>query len=138
MGLSILKILESTFEQLGRFIAKWPFVVISLCLMCTGFCSVGFIYTTFSADTYDIWNTNPNGDPEGSQSIKHKEWVSSHFGDNLHSHTLIFSNTHSEDGSILTPEAFRVMLDVHKRVNEPKNNVSFQSICHRWVSIINR
>ena len=132
MKLSILKILETAFEQLGRFIAKWPFVVITLCLMCTGFCSVGFIYTTFSTNTYDIWDTNPNGDPQGSQSIKHREWVSSHFGDNLHSHTLIFSDTESEDGNILTPEAFRVMLDVHLQLTKPTQNFSFESICHRY------
>ena len=133
MKFSILKILETLFERLGRFIAKWPFVVISLCLLCTAFCSVGFIYTTFSTNTYEIWDTNPNRNPEGSQSIKHKEWVSSHFGDNLHSHTLIFSSDtkNSEDGNILTPEAFKIMLDVHKQITQPRQNFSFENICHR-------
>ena len=130
MKLSILKLLESAFERLGRFIAKWPYVVIVLCLLCTGLCSVGFLNISFNSNTYDIWDTNPNKDPNGSQSVVHKDWVSSNFGDTLHSHTLIFSATEPA-GNILTPKAFKVMLEVHKAITQPMQNFSFKNICQR-------
>ena len=130
MKFSILKLLEIAFERLGRFIAKWPYIVIILCLLCTGLCSIGFLNITFNTNTYEIWDTNPNEDPNGSQSVVHKNWVSRHFGDTLHSHTLIFSAT-DPDGNILTPNALNVMLQVHKTIAQPMQNVSFKNICQR-------
>ena len=130
MKLNILGLLETAFERLGRFIARWPFVIIISCLVLSGLCCIGFINVSFSTNTYDIWDTNPKRDPEGSQSVIHKEWVSNNFGDNLHVHTLIFSTT-DPDGNILNPNALKVMLDIHKAITMPKEGFSFEDICHR-------
>ena len=130
MKFSVLKLLESGFEVLGRFIARRPYIVIILCLMCTGLCSIGFLNVSFNTNTYEIWDTNPNKNPNRSQSVVHKEWVSRHFGDTLQSHTLIFSATHP-DGNILTPNALKVMMELHNAITKPTQNFSFKNICLR-------
>ena len=128
---NMLNLMERGFERLGRFVAKYPLVVIILCLLWSGLSCIGFIFTTVSTNTYDIWDTNPTKNPAGSQSVAHKEWISKLFGDNLHTHTLIFSATDLDDGNILSPEALKVMLEIHKSISRERQTVSFQDICHR-------
>ena len=130
MNFNVIKLLETAFERLGRFIARWPCLVIISCLLWTGLCCVGFINLTFNSSVDDIWDTNPSRSPAGSQSKANKEWVLDHFKDEKRAHTLIFSTTDPE-GNILTPNALRIMLDVHKQISAPSYNVSFQDICFR-------
>ena len=127
----VLNLMERGFERLGRFVAKYPLVVIILCLLWSGLSCIGFIFTTVSTNTYDIWDTNPTKNPAGSQSVAHKEWISKLFGDNLHTHTLIFSATDLDEGNILSPEALKVMLEIHNSISQERQTVSFQDICHR-------
>ena len=128
---NMLNSMERGFERLGRFIAKYPLVVIILCLLWSGLSCIGFIFTTVSTNTYDIWNTNPTKNPAGSQSVAHKEWISKLFGDDLHTHTLIFSATDLDEGNILSPEALKVMLQIHRSISRERQTVNFQDICHR-------
>ena len=77
MGLRIITLLENAFERLGRFIARWPYLVIACCVLATGLCSIGFLNLKFNSDIYEIWNTNPTGRADESQAVINKEWISS-------------------------------------------------------------
>ena len=130
MQLRMIQLLESAFERLGRFIARNPWIVILCCLIFTGLCSVGFLNLKFNSDVYTIWDTNPTQKPGGSQAVAHQEWVSNRIIDNRRTHTLIVKST-EPNGNILTPNALRVMLDIHKEISEPLKNISFNDICYR-------
>lgn len=130
MKFRVITFLENAFERLGRLITNWPWVIIICCILCTGICSIGLINLKFESDMYKIWNTNPSGKPDGSQSVINKEWVSSKFVDDERAHTIIVSSTEN-DGDILSPNGLQVMLDIHNIIIRPLNNVSFDDICYR-------
>ena len=130
MPMRVIQLLEKGFEQLGRFIARKPYLVILCCLVLTGLCSIGFINLKFNSDIFAIWDTNPSRRSDGSQAVKNRDWISSHFEDDKRAHTLIFKST-DPDENILTPKGLRVMLDIHKLISRPLQNVSFQDICYR-------
>ena len=130
MKFCVIPFLENAFERLGRIIARWPYLVILLCLLCTGICSIGLLNLRLDADIYSIWNTNPDENPEGSQTVVNKILVSNNFSDNTRFHTLLFTTT-EPDGNILTPTAFQTMLNVHNAISTTLGNVTFQDICYR-------
>ena len=130
MKFCVIPFLENAFERLGRIIARWPYLVIVFWLLFTGLCSIGVFNLKFESDMYKIWNTNPSGKLDGSQSVVNKEWVSNNFVDDERRHTIIFSSIEN-DGDILTPNGLQVMLDVHRIISRPLENVSFNDICYR-------
>ena len=85
-----------------------------------------------NSDVYSIWDTNPTGKPGGSQSVANKKWVSDNYIDDVRAHRLIISATTS-NGDVLTPSALLVMLDIHKAISRPMQNISFEDICYRYV-----
>ena len=131
MGSSMITLLENVFEQLGRFIARWPYLVIACCILFTGFCSIGLLNLRFNSDFFEIWNTNPTGRADKSQVVLNKEWISNNFVDDKRAHTFIFRATNSNDENVLTPDALEVMLEFHKKISLPFHNISFQDICYR-------
>ena len=130
MKMRMIQLLENAFERLGRFIARNPGIVIISCLLFTGLCSIGFINIKFNSDVYSIWDTNPTRKPDGSQAVANKQWVSDRIVDNKRTHTLIFKAI-EPNGNILTPKALKVMLDIHKAISQPLQNISFNDICYR-------
>ena len=131
MGLRTITLLENAFERLGRFIARWPYLVIASCVLCTGLCSIGFLNLRFNSDIYEIWNTNPTGRADESQAVLNKEWISNNYVDGKRIHTFTFRGVNSNDENILTPEALQVMLEFHNKISQPFQNISFQDICYR-------
>ena len=132
MKLCVIRVLEAAFERLGRFISRWPYLVITLCLLWTGLCCVGFLNISFDSNIYEIWDTNPARDAEGTQSVANREWIANYFEDNKRTHSLIFTAT-DPNGNILTPNALQIMLKLHKEIVRPLQNVSFSDICYRLV-----
>ena len=130
MKFSVINLLENGFERLGRFIARKPYVVIACCLLFTGLCSIGFVNLKFNSDVYEIWDTNPTRKPGGSQAVAHEQWVSDTYVDDERVHTLLISATNT-DGNVLTPAALHVMLDIHKAISRPLQNISFEDICYK-------
>ena len=131
MQLRVIKVLENVFEGIGRFIARWPYVVIIGCLLCTALCSIGFLNLTFDADIYRLWDTNPLKKADGSKTVANKDWVSNNIVDNKRLHTLIFTTT-EPDGNILTPTALKNILNIRDLIiSNTFQNVSFHEICYR-------
>ena len=131
MGLRIITLLENAFERLGRFIARWPYLVIACCVLATGLCSIGFLNLKFNSDIYEIWNTNPTGRADESQAVINKEWISNNYVDGKRVHTFTFRGVDANNENVLTPDALQVMLEFHKKISLPFHNISFQDICYR-------
>ncbi len=133
------------FFRWGCYTAKNPYKVIIGALFFTALSAIGFLnirYTKclFSTNSmhqleyFLVFRAESRAEklwiPSDSPYIENKKWLDINFPRDTRYHSALFV---ADDDNILTPEALRQMMELHKKVASIRvGNATYENLCYRY------
>ncbi|KAK7077773.1 Patched domain-containing protein 3 [Halocaridina rubra] len=121
----IIGALEDAFYSYGKAIARSPILFILLCLVLSGFCSIGITKFAMEERPFKLWI------PEDSEFLNVMDWQEKNFPSDVRLNMAIY-----EADNVLDKEVILEMMRIHDIVaNTRTESVSWNSVCARVPTI---
>jgi len=117
----VIGILERVFIRWGQFVSLHPYLVITLSLIITAICSLGFLSFKMEHKANHLWI------PVDSSYNSNKAWLDLNFKKSIRTEMAIM-----RADNVLTPQAVHKMLEVYEKVNNiTVEGKMFSDLCTR-------
>jgi len=92
--------LENAFLRWGKFVSRYPYLVILLSIIVTAICALGFLNFRIESKANLLWI------PPDSKYNEHQRWLEANFEKDTREEVVVF-----EAENVLTPESLQKVLN---------------------------